>query len=71
MAVLTKTLEIKDRILHLEMILPVNFKSKKVKIIITSDDDVELKNPIKNLKGKLDLSDKQYSDIQNFLNEDR
>ena len=71
MAVLTKTLEIKDRILHLDMILPVNFKSNKVKIIITSDDDVELKNPIKNLKGKLHLSDKQYSDIQTFLNEDR
>lgn len=71
MTILTKTFEIKDRILHLDLVLPKNFKSKKVRVVITSDDEIEVKNSIKNLKGKLKFTEKQYNDVQEFLKEDR
>lgn len=34
-------------------------------------DKIFPENPIKNLRGKLNFSDKQYKDIQGFLNENR
>lgn len=71
MNVLTKTVVIKNNILHLDMVLPKDFSAKKVKITITADDDSVVENPIKNLRGKLNFSEKQYSEIQDFLNEDR
>ncbi|HAT80674.1 MAG TPA: hypothetical protein DCS17_04545 [Flavobacterium sp.] len=71
MDVLTKTVAIKNHTLHLDMILPKNFTAKKVKVTITCDDDFAVENPIKNLRGKLNFSDKQYNDIQDFLNENR
>ena len=71
MDVLTKTVVIKNHILHLDMVLPKNFTASKVKVTITAEDDVVTENPIKNLRGKLNFSDKQYNDIQDFLNEDR
>jgi hypothetical protein len=71
MNVLTKTVVIKNHILHLDMVLPKDFTANKVKITITAEDDFVVENPIKNLRGKLNFSDKQYNDIQDFLNEDR
>jgi hypothetical protein len=68
---LTKTVEIKNHILHLDMVLPNDFTAKKVKVTITADDDLIVENPIKKLKGKLNFSEKQYDDIQDFLKEDR
>ncbi len=47
------------------------FTAKKVKVTITAEEDKVVENPIKKLRGKLKLSDKQYNDIQDFLNEDR
>ena len=71
METITKTVFIKNHILHLDMVLPKKFTANKVKVTITSDDDFAVENSIKNLRGKLNFSDKQYNDIQDFLNEDR
>jgi hypothetical protein len=68
---LTKTVEVKNHILHLDMVLPNDFKAKKVRITITEEDDTVIENPIMNLRGKLNFSKKQYKEIQEFLNEDR
>jgi hypothetical protein len=73
MNTLTKTVEIKNHILHLDMVLPNDFKAKKVRITITEEEEEEpiIENPIMNLRGKLNFSKKQYKEIQEFLNEDR
>ena len=71
MDTLIKTVVIKNHILHLDMVLPKDFTAKKVKVTITAEEDKVVENPIKKLRGKLNLSDKQYNDIQDFLNEDR
>ena len=71
MTTLTKTVVIKDHILHLDMVLPKDFTANKVKVTITAEDNSMVENPIKNLRGKLNFSDKQYSEIQDFLKEDR
>ncbi len=71
MDTLIKTVVIKNHILHLDMVLPKDFTAKKVKVTITAEEDKVVENPIKKLRGKLKLSDKQYNDIQDFLNEDR
>jgi virulence-associated protein VagC len=71
MDILTKTVVIKNHILHLDMVLPKDFIANKVKVTITAEDDCVVENPIKNLRGKLNFSEKQYNDIQDFLNEDR
>jgi hypothetical protein len=68
---LTKTIEIKNHKIHLDMILPDSFTSKRVKITIEPEYDLVEANPIKNLRGKLNYSEKQYDEIQQFLNEDR
>jgi hypothetical protein len=69
---LTQTLEIKNHKIHLDLKLPNSFKSKRVKItIVPEEDELIDENLIKNLRGKLNLSDDQYNDIQIFLNEDR
>jgi hypothetical protein len=71
MDTLIKTVVIKNHILHLDMVLPKDFTAKKVKVTITAEEDKVVENPIKKLRGKLNFSDKQYNDIQDFLNEDR
>lgn len=71
METLTKTVVIKNHILHLDVVLPKDFTANKVKVTITAEEDSIVDNPIKNLRGKLNFSDKQYNDIQDFLNEDR
>jgi virulence-associated protein VagC len=71
MDTLIKTVVIKNHILHLDMVLPKDFTAKKVKVTITAEEDKVVENPIKKLRGKLKVSDKQYNDIQDFLNEDR
>ena len=71
MNTLTKTFVVKNHVLHFDMILPKDFTASKVKATITAEDDSVVENSIKNLKGKLNFSDKQYNEIQDFLNEDR
>lgn len=71
METLTRTVIVKNQMLHLDLMLPKNFSTEKVKVTITSDDDFVDYSPVKNLRGKLNFSDKQYSEIQDFLNEDR
>jgi hypothetical protein len=69
---LTKTIAVKNHSIHLDLKLPNSFKSKRVKItIVPEDESANEQNSIKNLRGKLKLSDTQYADIQNFLKEDR
>jgi len=50
--------------------IPDNYVGKKLKIAISPELE-EMENPIKKLRGKLNLSDKHYQEIQEFLNEDR
>jgi hypothetical protein len=71
MDTLIKTVVIKNHILHLDLVLPKDFTAKKVKVTITAEEDNVVENPIKKLRGKLNFSDKQYNDIQDFLKEDR
>ena len=71
MDTLIKTVVIKNHILHLDLVLPKDFTAKKVKVTITAEEDDVVENPIKKLKGKLNFSDKQYNDIQDFSKEDR
>jgi virulence-associated protein VagC len=71
MDTLIKIVVIKNHILHLDLVLPKDFTAKKVKVTITAEEDDVVENPIKKLKGKLNFSDKQYNDIQDFLKEDR
>jgi hypothetical protein len=46
---LTKTVEIKNNILHLDMVLSNDFTTKKVRITITEEDDTVIENLIYNL----------------------
>ncbi len=67
---LTQTLEIKNHKIHLDITLPDYFTSKRVKITIEPEEEI-LINPIINLRGKLNYSEKHYKEIQEFLKEDR
>lgn len=73
--VLTKTLDIKDHKIHLDMILPDTFTTKRVKVTISPDMETENEfvdpDRIKKLWGTLKLTEQQYAEIQEFLNEDR
>lgn len=69
MDTLTKAVIIKNHTLHLDLVLPKDFTANKVKVTITAENDSVIENPIKKLRGKLNFSDKQYKDIQDFLNE--
>jgi hypothetical protein len=72
---LTETLEIIDHKIHLDMTLPDSFTTKRVTVTISPE--IEPKNEyidpdrIKKLWGTLKLTDKEYQEIQEFLNEDR
>jgi hypothetical protein len=72
---LTETIEIIDHKIHLDMVLPESFNTKRVTVTICPEiepikEDVD-PDRIKKLRGKLNLSDEQYQEIQEFLNEDR
>jgi hypothetical protein len=72
---LTETIEIIDHKIHLDMTLPDSFTTKRVTVTISPE--IEPKNEyvdpdrIKKLWGTLKLTDKEYQEIQEFLNEDR
>lgn len=53
--------------------LPTDFKADKVEVIVLPvDENQSLKNhPIANLRGKLNLSEEQYVNFQNYINNSR
>jgi hypothetical protein len=68
---LTETIEIIDHKIHLDMILPESFNTKRVTVTICPEKETIKNNQIKNLRGRYILSDAEYLRIQEFLNEDR
>lgn len=56
----------------LNILLPKDFKAKKVEVIILSMDKPELKTKgIANLRGKLNLTEVQYDDFQTNVKKSR
>lgn len=70
MQALRQIVHVKNRALKIK--LPEDFEAEKVEVIILTVEDEKLqKKSISNLRGKLNLTDKQYIDFQKDVEKSR
>lgn len=69
MQALRQIVNVKDN--SLNIILPNDFKADKVEVIILPLEEKAKKKGVANLRGKLNLSDAQYSDFQKDVKNSR
>jgi hypothetical protein len=70
MQALRQIVHVKNRALKIK--LPEDFEAEKVEVIILTVEDEKLqKKSISNLRGKLNLTDEQYTDFQKDVEKSR
>ena len=70
MQALRQIIEVKNH--SLNILLPERFTTNKVEVIVLSVEEPTVqKNSIAKLRGKLNLSDKQHEDFQQYVKDSR
>lgn len=70
MEVLRQIVDVKNH--KLNILLPKDFSAEKVEVIILSVEEQHVKkNSISGLRGKLKLTNDQYNDFQQYVNDSR
>lgn len=70
MEALRQIVDVKNH--KINIVLPRDFSAEKVEVIILSVDEQHVKkNSISSLRGKLKLTNDQYNDFQQYVNDSR
>ena len=70
MQALRQIVDVKNH--SLNILLPNDFKADKVEVIVLSVEEQPLKKGnVSSLRGKLNLTNEQYNDFQQYVNDSR